>query len=169
MDISLRDASGADEDFLFALYASTRERELALLDWSEDERAAFLRMQFNAQRTHYLKSYPDARHQIILRGGEAAGRIWVERNDEEIRLLDIALLPAHRGHGVGSALIRGLIREATQAAKPLRHSVEKNNPDAKRLYDRLGFKVVGEIPTHYFLEHQTTEGQGGGGEEGEKG
>lgn len=154
MDISLREASDADEDFLYALYASTREAELALLDWGDEERATFLRMQFNAQRTHYLKSYPRARHQIILRGGEPAGRIWVERGDDEIRLLDIALLPAHRGHGVGSALIRELIREAARSAKPLRHSVEKNNPDAKRLYDRLGFRVVGEIPTHYFLEHE---------------
>lgn len=160
MNISLRDASDADEDFLFALYASTREAELALLDWGDEERETFLRMQFNAQRTHYLKSYPRARHHVILRDGEPAGRIWVERNEEEIRLLDIALLPAHRGHGVGSALIGELIREAAQAARPLRHSVEKNNPDAKRLYDRLGFKVVGEIPTHYFLEHGKAGNEG---------
>jgi ribosomal protein S18 acetylase RimI-like enzyme len=152
--ITLRRVVPEDEAFLFDLYSSTREEELAVVDWgSDDRREAFLRMQFDAQRTHYQHHYPRAEHRIILRDGQAAGRIWTERNAGEIRILDMAITPAHRGAGIGSYLIRKTLREAQETGRPLRHSVEKNNLAAMRLYERLGFVVIGEIPTHYFLEH----------------
>lgn len=158
--ITLRRAEAADEAILFEIYASTREKELNLVDWGAAERQAFLRMQFDAQRTHYRQEYPDSQHDIILLNGRPIGRIWVERNQREICILDIALLPADRGAGVGTYLFREAIREAEETRRPLRHSVERNNPDALRFYERLGFVVVSEIPTHFFMEHRATAAAG---------
>ena len=154
MEVTLRPVLDEDELFLYELYATTREEELALTGWDEATRSLFLRQQFDAQRAHYAGAYPRAVHSIILADGEPAGRIWIERNDEEIRILDIALLPSYRGLGLGSELFRRCIAEAERAGLPLRDSVAKNNVHAMRLYERLGFVVVGEAPTHFFLEHR---------------
>lgn len=159
MDITLRPVGPEDEPFLFDLYAATREQELALTDWTPAEREMFLRHQFDAQRTHYAAAYPRAAHSVILADGEPAGRVWVERNDEEIRILDMALLPSQRGRGLGSELIRRHMREAEAAGLPLRHSVERNNVRAIQLYARLGFAVVGQVPTHLFYEYRAAPTQ----------
>lgn len=155
--ITLRPVGPDDEAFLFELYADTRRKELELVNWDDAAQERFLRQQFDAQRTHYAAAYPDALHSIILRDNRPAGRIWVERNAGEIRILDMALRPAERGAGIGSHLLREAMREARETARPLRHSVERNNLDAMRLYDRLGFVVVGEIPTHYFMEYRPAD------------
>lgn len=155
--ITLRPAAPEDEALLFRLYASTREEELAPLPWDEAMRDAFLRMQFDAQRTHYRRFYPNSEHSIILRDGVAAGRLWVERNEKEIRILDIALLPEHRGHGVGAELFRRHIREAEQVGRPLRHSVEKNNLRAMRFYERLGFVVFEDLGGYKHMEWRPAE------------
>ncbi len=76
---------------------------------------------------------------MILVGGEPAGRLYVARWAEELRIVDIALLPRFRGRGVGTTLLRGLMDEADAAGKPLSIHVEVNNP-ARSLYDRLGFE-----------------------------
>lgn len=48
MTITLRDADPNDAGFLFAVYASTRVEEMALVPWSEEQRQGFLKMQFDA-------------------------------------------------------------------------------------------------------------------------
>jgi len=104
-DITLRPASPADEPFLYQVYMSTRLEELASLPWDEAQRQAFLTMQFAAQRHHYHTQYNDASFEVILCDGEPSGRLYVARWPEEIRIIDIALAPAYRGRGVGTALI----------------------------------------------------------------
>lgn len=137
---SLRPVNADDESFLRTVYASTREMELAQTPWSEAQRAAFTEMQFKAQSQHYLKFYPHATHDIILAGEQAAGRLYVDRRDEEIHLLDIALLPAFRGQGIGAALIKALMQEAAAAGKALSVYVETFNP-SQILFKRMGFRV----------------------------
>ena len=55
--------------------------------------------------------------------------------------MDIALLPEHRGAGIGAQLLRELQEEARSAGKSLTIHVERFNP-ALRLYERLGFRQV---------------------------
>lgn len=152
--ITLRPVGPADEEFLFQLYASTRADELAPLGWSPAQQTTFLRQQFDAQRRDYQARFPAAGHQLILVAERPAGRIWVARTDAEIRLVDLALLPAAQGSGVGTQLLRSLIDEATQAGRPLRLSVLRNNHRAVRLYERLGFAVIGDTPTYLKMEYQ---------------
>ena len=139
----LRPATEADRDFLLSVYASTREDELARVDWEEGAREAFLEHQFSAQDSHYRANYPGATFDVIEVDGEPAGRLYVHRGAEEIRIMDIALAPAFRGQGIGTELLRELMSEAAASARSLSIHVEMNNP-ARRLYERLGFEPAGE-------------------------
>jgi ribosomal protein S18 acetylase RimI-like enzyme len=136
--LTFRRINDADLPFLARVYASTRTEELAVVPWSDAQKAAFLDMQFRAQHTDYQKNYPDADWLVTMRGGEDAGRLYIERCRSDHRIIDIAFLPEHRGHGVGDALLRDLMDEAASAGKSVSTHVEKHNP-AMRLYRRLGF------------------------------
>jgi ribosomal protein S18 acetylase RimI-like enzyme len=140
---SLRPVLEEDRGFLFALYASTRDAELAHLDWPDDAKNAFLEQQFAAQDAHYRANYPGASFDVVEVDGEAAGRLYVFRGADEIRIMDIALAPGFRGRGIGTRLLRELMEEATAGGRSLSIHVEMNNP-ARRLYERLGFEAAGE-------------------------
>lgn len=154
--VTLRPATPADEPFLFRVYASTREEELAPVPWTTEQKRAFLAQQFRAQSAYYREQYPAAAFDVILADGVPAGRLYVNRAAEEIRLIDIALLPEHRGAGVGGALLRELQDEARATRRRLTIHVEKMNP-ARRLYDRLGFRAVEDKGVYDFLEWRPEE------------
>lgn len=133
-----RQITEADLPFLARVYASTRTDELAGTGLTDSQTAEFLAMQFQAQHTHYQKYYPNADWLLIEHGGEDIGRLYIERWPTQHRIIDIALLPEHRGKGLGEALLRDLLDEAAAVGKDVSIHVEKFNP-AMRLYRRLGF------------------------------
>ena len=149
--VHLRPVTHEDQPFLYRLYASTRSEELSAVPWSEEQKQAFLKMQFSAQSHDYRKNYPDAALQLIVRDGQPAGRLYLDRRERAICIVDIALLPEHRRAGIGSALLRELIAEANAAGKPLTLHVEKFNP-ARRLYQRLGFVETGDNGVYLQME-----------------
>jgi GNAT superfamily N-acetyltransferase len=154
--ISLRPITPEDDSFLAGLYASTRTEELARTNWSDEQKTMFCRMQFAAQTADYRKNYPDASFQIIERDGVAVGRLLVMRSDEGIHVIDMALLPEHRGAGIGTKFLRELQEEARAAGKKLSIYVERFNP-ARRLYDRLGFQQVDEKEVYLLLHWSSKE------------
>lgn len=154
--IVLRPATGADRDILFRVFASTRD-DIRRAPLDDDQKRALLEMQFDAQRTDYRSRYPGSVHSIVVVDGVDVGRIWVERNADEIRLLDIALLPEWRNRGIGRVLLEGLIAEARESGRPIRDSVYKDNPGAFRLYRRLGFEVVDDLEVYWSLEWRDPE------------
>ncbi len=113
-------------------------RNWRLTPWSAEQKAAFLAMQFQAQHAHYQQYYPTADWLVAMRDGADIGRLYVDRWPSEHCVIDIALLPEHRGSGLGGALMRDLLDEAAAAGKAVSIHVEKFNP-AMRLYRRLGF------------------------------
>jgi len=141
--IRLRPETPEDEGFLYDVYASTRVEELQATGWDEATRRAFLQGQFQAQRRGYRDMFPNGEFQIITRGGERAGRMVVHRAPDEIRLVDIALLPAYQSQGIGARLVGTLIAEARDSRRPLRVSVFKPSR-AAAFYRRLGFLKTGE-------------------------
>jgi len=148
----LRRVVDGDEQFLRDLYATTRAVEMAMVPWNADERQAFLEMQFRAQHADYSTRFPAAEHSVVLIGGRPAGRVWIDRRAEEIRLLDIAIMPDHQNAGIGAVLLGRLQDEARAAGVALRHSVARGNTDALRFYQRLGFAVVESWEMHDLME-----------------
>ena len=149
--ITLRPIRPEDEDFLSRVYASTRLDELAPLGWSQDQVDAFLQMQFTAQHKYYQEHFTDANFDIILLDNQRIGRLYLDRREDEIRIIDIALLPEYRNAGIGSALLKDILAEATAASKAVRIHVEKFNP-ALRLYKRLGFYQINDTGVYFLLE-----------------
>ena len=147
----LRPTRADDRDFLRRVYASTREEELRLVDWTDEQKAAFVEQQFEAQDAYYREHYFPATFDVIDVEGEPVGRLYVARWEDEIRIIDIALLAEHRGRGTGTALLRELLDEAGRAGKRLSIHVEKNNP-ALRLYERLGFMPIEDRGVYLLLE-----------------
>jgi ribosomal protein S18 acetylase RimI-like enzyme len=158
MNPRLRPSRPEDRDFLFRLYASTREEELRPFAWTPVQQEAFLRMQFNAQQQWYAATYSSAETKIIEKDHEPIGRMIVQRGSGTWRLLDISLLPEHRGRGIGGELIRTLIKECGASGAVLQLQVLNTNP-AQRLYARLGFIKTGEdqIYTQMELRPQAAE------------
>ncbi len=140
-EVKLRPITGADMPFLERVYASTRTDELAVTNWSAAQKEAFCRMQFNAQHEHYQRHYSGASFSVIECDEIAVGRLYVDRWTREIRIVDIAILPEHRGRGIGTRLLGNLQEEARFNGKLLSIHVERLNP-ALRLYERLGFRIL---------------------------
>ncbi len=157
--VSLRSVAPEDEDFLLRVYSSTREVELYAVPWSEDQKQAFVRMQFQFQTRGYATDFPSADRKIIMLDGLPIGRLIVDRSrTDEIRCIDIAILPAYRNRGVGSFLMKNLLLEAEACRKLLRLLVEKTNPAAQRFYERLGLVVTEETASRRAMESRPPVG-----------
>lgn len=145
-DLRLRAVTPEDTAFLQQVYASTRTEELALTNWTDEQKAAFCLMQFNAQDTYYRAQYGSAEFLVIEYQGTPVGRLYVDRWENQVRVIDISLLPAARGMGIGTKYLTGLQEQARNEGRVLTIHVERMNP-ALRLYQRLGFqeKEAGEI------------------------
>lgn len=150
MSHRLRPTTPEDREFLLAVYGSVREAELAVADWPPGGKEAFVAQQFDAQDRYYREYYAGASFDVIEVDGEPAGRLYVDRWPVEIRIVDIAIAPAFRGRGIGTALLRELIAEAEASERSLTIHVEQGNP-ARRLYQRLGFVPVAERGFHTLM------------------
>jgi ribosomal protein S18 acetylase RimI-like enzyme len=151
MTISLRPFRPEDQEFLFKLYAGTRQQEISAWGWNSAQQEAFLRMQFTAQQKSYAMTYADAEHNIVVLDAVPIGRIMVMREREAALLVDISLLPEYRGRGIGGGLIRDLIEQCAKDRAAVRLQVLKTNP-AARLYERLGFGKTGEDGLYFQME-----------------
>lgn len=148
--VTLRPAEEGDRPFLLRVYASTREPELEAAGMPREQWAPFVAHQFEAQGRHY-ESYEDTSFEVVLVDGEPAGRLIVARWPNEMRVVDVTLLPEHRGRGIGATLMGELIAEAEERGVKVSVHVERFNP-AQRLYARLGFRQVSEEEVYLRLE-----------------
>jgi GNAT superfamily N-acetyltransferase len=149
--IGLRPAVAADEPFLYRVYASARDEQLRLIDWGDDQKTAFLTMQFNAQKSSYCQTFPGWGYDVISIGEQSVGRLFVHRGADAIHVVDFGLLPQYRNQGIGGALLKAVLDEADDDGKPVRLHVESFNR-ALRLSERLGFRSVGLNGIHIEME-----------------
>lgn len=148
--LALRPAAESDAGLLYEIYASTREEELAPLDWDASVKEAFLRQQFQAQDSYYRATFSNTTYDLIIDGDDVLGRLYVHRGEQAWLVLDIALLPIYRRRGIGTRLLERVIEEAEAAGKPVEIHVEQFNP-ARTLYDRLGFRQVEDQGVYLLL------------------
>lgn len=156
--VALRPVGPDDEAFLLDVYASARADELNLTPWDETQKDAFVKMQYEAQRTHYREKFPEAAYDVILLNGERAGRLYVLRAEAEdhIEIMDITLLRQYRNQGIATQLMRSLMDEARAHKKSLRIYVETFNPSLE-LFKQLGFAPIEEQGFNYLLEWRPVE------------
>ena len=150
-DLSSRAATEADDSFLKELFASTRTQEMAFFGADEDQKRAFVSLQFSI----LPRSYPKADHRIILAGNVPIGRTIINRGSDELRLVDIALLPDFRNCGIGAMLLQQLLDEGREKQLPVRLQVFKYG-DAVRFYERLGFQLIEDDGSHLKMEWRTS-------------
>src|SRR5262249_40916518 len=100
--VSLRATLEDEQAFLVQVNARRRAEELAMTNWDVAQRDAFVEMQFAAQQAHYRNRFPQAEQQIVESGGQPVGRLYVACLEDQIRILDITILPEFRGRGIGT-------------------------------------------------------------------
>ncbi|SFU77832.1 GNAT family N-acetyltransferase [Pseudoduganella namucuonensis] len=140
--IELRPATQADQAFLQRLYLSTRGAESRLHGCDPSTEAMLLNLQFKAQQTDFQLHYPHAEVTVIVERDSPIGRLYVDYRTDEVRLVDLSLLPEYRGRGIGKGLLRGLQAHGQRLDLPVRLQVLLGNP-AQRLCQRCDFVMQG--------------------------
>lgn len=152
-DLHLRPENAPDLPLLRALYASTRSEELARSGWTDAQQQAFIDQQFNAQRSHYRQHYPGAAFFVIEHAGAGIGRLYLHWGREELRLMEITLLPAWRGRGIARRLMRQMLDWSAERSLPITLHVEPFNP-AHAWYRRLGFATLEVRGVYHFMRRE---------------
>lgn len=148
--VTRRAATEDDLPFLLKVYAGTRAEEMARVPWGDDQKLAFLASQLDAQHTYYAQVFPSATREIVLVNDEPVGRFYVDRGNDEIHVIDIAMLPPYRNRSIGSNLLAEVLAEGARTGVKVTIYVEKLNP-ALRLYRRLGFEVTDEDDVYFLM------------------
>lgn len=139
---ALRPMTASDNAFVESLYRSTRD-DLRLLNAEDDFIEELIGWQRHAQTEGYGDMFPNAMYFIAEYHGERIGRIILDFGDAEIRVVDIALIPAARGKGYGAQVLQTVQLVAGKVLAPVALTVRCDHLQAKQLYARLGFVVEG--------------------------
>jgi ribosomal protein S18 acetylase RimI-like enzyme len=150
--LSVRKSLAGDEAVRFQLYSAVRTEELGMQAWGSAEREQMLRLQYNAQRAGYRSQFPEASEWLIEFDDAPVGWMILDRSGAELRCIDIAIVSAHRGKGIGTLVLRELQKEAAESDRPLVLTVLRTNRAAVALYARLGFRVTGETDLYQSME-----------------
>lgn len=151
--IELRWVRDGDRPALLALYATTRADELAGQPWPESAKAQFVAQQYELQHRHFVEHFADAAFLVLTRGASVVGRLYVDRSTRGQRdlVVDILLAPEWRGGGVGGALLRAVQADAAARGRGVELHVLAWNGGARRLYERLGFRVADAGSPHVLM------------------
>ena len=103
------------------------------------------------QRQYFEQKWSRTNYQIIDCKGESVGAISKSDHDDHVSLNEIQLLPEFQGQGIGSALITQELDRVEMMDIPMRLRVLKQNRQARKLYERLGFLVYGETEAHFLM------------------
>lgn len=150
-DLAFRHLASSDLPFIHELYRSTRWQELTPLPWSDDDKTTFLQQQCEAQHQHYHTHYPKADFFVIESAQQPIGRLYIDRGQTTLCLIDIAFLPDCRHQGFGSRILGSLIDEANTQQQTIVLHVERFNP-AYDWYVRHGFQQIEDRGVYQYLE-----------------
>jgi len=157
MHVALRAACDRDEPFFFRLFCSILEPDFAFL--GDRERDAILNMQYRAWQRSICANWPHARHMIVTEDGEAIGRLSIARSKKELHLIEIALLPERQNRGIGSFLMKQLVKEAGDCQGPRIRLYVFRSSRAVRFYQRMGFVPVSDDGVYLLMEKSIQENE----------
>lgn len=147
-EVTLRLVTDDDEQFVRELFEASKP-QLQQLPLPEPQRRQLVDLQWHAQRTGYAAAYPDAEELIIEVAGRAVGRLILDRSGATVTVVDIAIAPAERNHGIGAAVLTDVLSRA----ETTRLRVAADSP-ARRLYERLGFRERGRTGIDLDMEFE---------------
>ena len=148
--VTTRPMTDDDSMLLFELYASSRADELTRTGWATPQQRSFFRMQAQTQERYFLRHFDHLDRRTVCINGFSAGRLLVDRPGQALTLVDLALLPAFRGRGVGSLLIRCLLDEASQHELPVHLELAKSSSTLATC-ERLGFRFADDLGDRWHL------------------
>lgn len=122
-----------------------------MVPWNDEQKEAFLRMQFSAQQDDYGKRFPEARQSVIVADDVNVGRLHTVELEEDIKILDITVLPQHRTKGIASSLLNELFDQARDTGKRLVVYVEFYNPSLG-FFEKRGFQKAKDEGIYFMLE-----------------
>jgi ribosomal protein S18 acetylase RimI-like enzyme len=152
MDIQLKIRDENDSKFLFQLFSEIKTAELNANAWPESMRNQLILMQYNGYEQMIKSEYPNAEDYVIIADNKKTGRLQLEVDDSSIRIINISLLPAFHGNGIGTKIIKDVLAQADLKNKPVYLEVDKVN-QAFTLYKRLGFNICGEDEIKYSMKY----------------
>ncbi|MBC3832149.1 GNAT family N-acetyltransferase [Undibacterium amnicola] len=129
-----------DKTFLDLLYRDSRT-DLLTIPLAPVAMQQMIVMQQMSQDRGIRETYPNAQHWLLLWDREEIGRLVIDVNDFEIRLIDIAVISTWRGKGIATQVVQALQDYAIQLGRPISLAVQCNNVDALHVYRRTGFSV----------------------------
>ena len=153
--LRLRPISASDLPFLQQLYATTRTDIQTFTGWTQQQKDLLIQQQFQAQHLHYQQHYKNATFDLVRFKKSAIGRLYIDRQERDIRIVDIALLPKYHGQGIGTFLLKNVLAEGKETGKVVSLHVRWDNP-ALKLYERLGFVKKEEVEERFLLEWNDT-------------
>ena len=144
-DLRLRPTNAGDEPFTRHLFHEVRGGQFAAAGLSGPILELVVEQQFRSQAAGYAAQFPGAISLIVTQDGTAIGRLLLHCAGESWHVIDIALLPAACGRGIGTRIIEALEARARQRhVIALTLSVLATNAAARRFYLRQGFAEVGQ-------------------------
>ena len=145
-EISLRPTNADDQKYACEIhhraYRDVVERQFG--SWDEALQDSF-----------FEKAWSQNPHQFIMIDEVCCGYISVQKTEDSLRLLEIVIEPDFQGQKIGRELITNLQEEAKTLGLPMSLQVLKQSR-ARKLYEALGFEVVGETETHFEMRTNKT-------------
>lgn len=155
-EIVLRPLEPNEETFWREVFYDSVGKRFSALGLAGEQLNELLAFQFKAQTKDYQTNYKKASNDVILFNGERAGRVIISDEHSDLHLIDISVLSQFRNRGIGTEILQWLFEKSRQTGLPVRFYVEKLNP-AFKLYERLGFKIAGDVGTHFEMEWRASE------------
>jgi ribosomal protein S18 acetylase RimI-like enzyme len=137
----LRPCTASDDAFLYALFSTTWESEVAALP-NQNLAQHVLRIQHIAQERRFASRYPGHDRFVVLVDDRPAGRLYVHQSGLSMHVVDLTLMPEFRSRGLGSSVVRDLFEVAAQERQSVTLRVGRRNRQATDLCSRLGFSLV---------------------------
>lgn len=144
--ITFRTSTIDDFEFLFDLHKATLGPYVdQVWGWDEDVQRAYLRRNTDFAAT-----------KVIVVDGADAGRLDIEERDGDVYVGLIEVAAGCQRRGIGTRVLRSVLDGAFDAGRGVCLNVLKVNPDAHRLYRRLGFVVVAETEIRWRMRAHAT-------------
>ena len=135
----LRDVTENDYDFIYQVKKNAYKKyvEMNYGDWNEEQQKEYFK--------RFIEAYKEGAY-IIIFDGQDVGFYNGCIEDGKYEIGNICIIPEYQKRGIGTSILNDVLLDNLD--KEITIQYFKQNP-VGRLYERLGFKLVGETSFHY--------------------